>query len=230
MYHFLQIDSDFHRNYSNDMLDDRPITNFKFTQEEYDTYQSGVEVWRDVELWGDKYRISTKGSVFSIGRYVIHDDIRKYFMKGRIMKWCILTTGYPYVTFIRDRKKINKVIHRLVANTFMINFHNKETVNHIDGKKMNPNLENLEFATTRENCQHACDTGLKKPSHLGKFAKDHHRSKLVYQYDLKGNYINEFYGCREAERRTGVSNYCISMCALGKTSHAGFFKWSYIKF
>lgn len=212
------------------MPDNRPISDFKFTQEEYNKYQNGEEIWRSVDEWSDKYMISTFGNVISIARYIYTENKVRYSVQSKLMKWCILTTGYPYITFIRDKKKKNKVIHRLVANTFLINHLNKETVNHMDGVKTNPRLENLEFATTRENVQHACDTGLKKPSHLGKFAKDHHRSKLIYQYDMNWNYINEFYGCHEAERQTGICNCGISMCALGKTSHAGFFKWSYLKF
>jgi hypothetical protein len=46
-------------------------------------------------------------------------------------------------------------IHRLVAQTFIPNPDSKATVNHIDGNKYNNSIENLEWATYKENTQHA---------------------------------------------------------------------------
>jgi len=57
-------------------------------------------------------------------------------------------------------------IHRLVAQTYLPNPENKETVNHLDGNKANNMLCNLEWATRSENVQHACDTGLRPISEL----------------------------------------------------------------
>jgi hypothetical protein len=57
-------------------------------------------------------------------------------------------------------------IHRLVAKTYLPNPENKATVNHMDGDKYNNMLCNLEWATSSENVQHACDTGLRPISEL----------------------------------------------------------------
>jgi len=53
------------------------------------------------------------------------------------------------------------------------------------------------------------------------------RSKKVNQYDLQGNFINQFRSNSEASRQLGISLMCISCCALGKTKTAGGFKWKY---
>ena len=53
------------------------------------------------------------------------------------------------------------------------------------------------------------------------------KSKKVNQYDLQGNFINQFRSCSQAGRELGISNMGISCCALGKTKTAGGFIWKY---
>ena len=68
--------------------------------------------------------------------------------------------GYKRVTFYKNGKNVNKYVHRLVAETFIPNPENKPTVNHIDGNKSNNNVENLEWATYKEQNAHSLKIGL----------------------------------------------------------------------
>lgn len=61
-----------------------------------------------------------------------------------------------------DGKRVNKTVHRLVAETFIPNPKNLPQVNHIDGNKNNNSLDNLEWCTNIENQRHAWKLGLKK--------------------------------------------------------------------
>ena len=47
------------------------------------------------------------------------------------------------------------LVHRLVAQAFIPNTHNKRFINHKDGDKSNNLVSNLEWVTSSENRQHA---------------------------------------------------------------------------
>lgn len=59
------------------------------------------------------------------------------------------------------------------------------------------------------------------------FSKEHirNKSKIVIQYDLKGNFIDEYYLCDIKNKIKGD----ISACARGKQKTAGGFIWKYKK-
>jgi hypothetical protein len=68
--------------------------------------------------------------------------------------------GYLSVCLYLNGKRHEIMIHRLVANNFIDNPHNKQQVNHIDGNKSNNHFSNLEWVTQSENIKHAYDNGL----------------------------------------------------------------------
>ena len=67
---------------------------------------------------------------------------------------------YECVTLAVNGKNEHRAIHRLVAEAYIPNPHNKPIVNHIDGNKTNNEVSNLQWTTTAENTQHAYDNGL----------------------------------------------------------------------
>jgi hypothetical protein len=81
--------------------------------------------------------------------------------------------GYLTVGLSQHSRVTQKNIHQLVATCFIPNIENKPQVNHLDGNKTNPQVENLEWATNSENCQHAYDTRLRPHGEL------HGTSKLT---------------------------------------------------
>lgn len=72
------------------------------------------------------------------------------------------TAGYHSVTLQDWEVKKNFSVHRLVALAFIPNPECKPQVNHRDGNKVNNRIENLEWATAKENCVHAISSGLKR--------------------------------------------------------------------
>lgn len=135
------------------------------------------------------------------------------------------TSGYPFVGLWKEGKHYNKMIHRMVAETFIPNPENKPQVNHIDGNKFNNNVSNLEWVTDSENKKHRYKVlGYNSPN-KGKFGKDNGKSKIVQQIK-DGNVIAEFYGVGDAHRRTGIDINSINRCCLGQQDFAGGYQWN----
>ncbi|HLT41887.1 MAG TPA: HNH endonuclease [Sphingobacteriaceae bacterium] len=88
------------------------------------------------------------------------------FRKQKNGKWKKLTpykiAGYDAVGLCINGKRIIKHVHRLLAITYIPNPLNKGCVNHIDGNKLNNDLQNLEWATYSENSKHAFKHGLSR--------------------------------------------------------------------
>ena len=75
----------------------------------------------------------------------------KNFNTGRILKPLINSNGYYKINLCKDGKTFTKAIHKLVANAFLPNPLNKKCVDHKNNDKLDNNVENLRFASTREN-------------------------------------------------------------------------------
>lgn len=66
---------------------------------------------------------------------------------GKKLKPWLNNSGYQCIRLGRDRK--TKLVHRIIAECF---FGKSElTVDHLDGNKMNNNINNLEYVTSKEN-------------------------------------------------------------------------------
>jgi hypothetical protein len=97
-----------------------------------------------------KWYITNTGKIITFSTYRREGKLRE--VKPNINK----KRGYMYA---RTSNK-NYIISRLVASAFIPNPENKPTVNHKDGDKHNNHVSNLEWATYKENNQHAINNGL----------------------------------------------------------------------
>jgi len=98
------------------------------------------EEWRLVSGWEKMYEVSNLGRVRSIKK------------KGLIIASFLEKDGYIVVSLKSPR--VMKKVHRLVAKAFIPNPEDKPQVNHIDNKRNNNVLTNLEWVTHKENSEH----------------------------------------------------------------------------
>lgn len=127
-----------------------------------------IEEWRDVIGWEGFYQISSTGRLRSVNRTVIRKNGTSQFFKSKICNQPLKSTGYPAARLsdAASGRRIMPPIHRLVAQAFIPNPLNLPEVNHKDGIKTNPTVENLEWVTSQQNRKHAWDIGLRNRSHL----------------------------------------------------------------
>jgi hypothetical protein len=116
------------------------------------------EEWKPINGFPG-YEISNYGNARTIDRMT--GGKNNHFRKGQKLKCGICSTGYPEIMTWKVNKGIKQRIHRLVALHFIPNPEAKKMVNHKDGVKTNNHIENLEWATRRENEDHAMENGLK---------------------------------------------------------------------
>jgi hypothetical protein len=81
---------------------------------------------------------------------------------NRIIKHHTDKKGYKRIGLRVGNKQKNFYVHRLVAKAFILNPHNKKTVNHKNGIKSDNDVNNLEWMTIKENLKHAYNIGLYK--------------------------------------------------------------------
>lgn len=114
----------------------------------------------------------------------------------------------------------------MVAETFLDNLNNLPQVNHIDGNKLNNNVNNLEFCTNEYNMKEAWRIGLRNET-IYKKGKENCLSVVINQYDLNGTFIKKWYCVRDIERKLGFDNRNICACARHKRKSAYGFIWRY---
>ena len=178
----------------------------------------GLTEWRMVKD-NNRYAVSCDGEVLCWNWY-----------KGEKPRICRLNAdGDGYLMVGIDG--ILKKVHRLVAWAFIPNPQNKKDVDHINTVRTDNRVENLRWATRKENCNNPLSVkhyseNARKPMR-GKFGDDNHSSISIVQLSLDGQFIKKWAAAAEVERELGISHQSIAKCCRGYYKSAGGFRWVY---
>ena len=165
-----------------------------------------MEIWKDIEGYEGLYQVSSLGRV----KRLYKND------KEKILKLMSDRYGYLRVNLYKEGKRKQSKVHRLVAKAFIPNLDNKSQVNHRDEDKTKNRVENLEWATSKENSNHG--------TRIERMAKS--QSKPIYGINVKTNERIEFPSTQEAGR-SGFDHSHIVKCLKGRLkTHKGY-KWFY---
>lgn len=110
--------------------------------------------WRPIAGFSH-YEVSNLGRIRSVTHVVRRPTKGSMVYKSVIRKPRASNAGYLRVGLVGDDGiRVQKPIHRAVAEAFIPNPDNKCQVNHINGDKLDNRASNLEWATPSENSWH----------------------------------------------------------------------------
>ena len=195
------------------------------------------EIWVDIKDYEGLYQVSNLGRVKALEKVIIRKKcgIRRY--PEIIRKLVPDKDGYLSVLLCANNKVKTFKVHRLVATAFISNPENKPTINHKNGIKTDNRVENLEWATNKEQIVHARRAGLMNTNQYGKNnpmwnrkGKDSPFAKPIYQIDIVTNkIIKEFPSLTDAAISLNKHSGHISQVCQGKRNSAYGYKWKYKK-
>ena len=191
------------------------------------------EIWKTAVVDGvenPRYKVSSHGRIICL----------KWGRTGKPRICRLSFNSYGYLQVGIDR--VLKMVHRIVAETFIPNPEHKPFIDHIntiktdnvvlladDGKTIL--YTNLRWVTHKENDNNPLTRKHKSENHakhwFGKLGDEHPSSISIVQLTLNGKFIKKWACGYEVQRELGIYQSSIVKCCRGEYKSAGGFKWMY---
>ena len=157
---------------------------------------------KDINDFEGLYTIDEYGNIYSIRN--------KKYLKHKVDKY-----GYEIVHLCKNGNSYFKSIHRLLAEAFIPNENNYNSVDHIDNNKRNNDLSNLRWIPLSENVAKAN----KNRDYSGWY------KKIIA---IKDGNIEIFDSIKEASIKLNIPQYYISSVLTNKQKTTKGFSFKYL--
>lgn len=180
------------------------------------------EIWKKVPGYEKLLMVSNYSRVLDIA-------------KQKIIWQTIGNDNYKCISIKNNGKYKRLLVHRLVIQAFLPNPENKPCTDHIDANRLNNTLENLKWATSKENANNPYTKLNRKEAHRNTIFSD----KRVAKLDKEGNLIQIYNSVKDAAIDNNLAKCSISNAAHGRMmpnkygqyfqcKTAGGYRWQYI--
>ena len=163
------------------------------------------EIWKFIKETNNLYQVSNLGRIRSYHNNDIN-IINGYVNKG----------GYKCVLLTLPNKRIGRFVHKLVATHFINNPNPNiyTQINHKDENKLNNTVENLEWCTSKYNCNYG--------------NRNNKMSVPVYQYTKDYKLVRKWDSTHQIEKELNISKGQISKAINHKLKYVKGYIWSSI--
>ena len=158
------------------------------------------EIWKSIKGYEGLYEVSNFGKIKSLKKKIILKQFKN-------------TNGYFRVKLWKNKKSKQFLVHKLVAESFILNINNFPFINHIDENKENNCANNLEWCTAKYNCNYG--------------TRNLRLSSPVICIELNKTYNS----IKEASKDLNIQQAHISGCCAKRKHYitAGGYHWQYVK-
>ena len=185
------------------------ITTYEEILEEYEVYrENGFRLARIIiNNMKTHYFIRSDGLLFT----------DRFTSKGKLIqrKVNLNNSENKYVLYHMsvNNASYTKSAHRLVAEAFIPNYYNKPEVNHKDGNKLNNDISNLEWFTSKENMEHAVENNL----YVTLYGEDRPNTKITEKqaHDICKLLEDNKLSIKEIAETIGCTRYIIENIKAG---------------
>jgi hypothetical protein len=180
------------------------------------------EEWKPIKGFEGLYEVSNMGRVLSLPRISIHGNKAggtSYIpVPKRLLYLNKLKNGYVHVVLLKNGKRHDYALHRLVALHFCDGYKHGLVVNHKNEIKTDCRALNLEWCTEQYN--HSYGTARERTAKAN--------WKGVAQYDRNGKLIATYNSGKEASEKTGFHRTCISDWCRGAHPCKAGYLWRFL--
>jgi len=121
------------------------------------------EIWLDIPGYESLYKVSNRGNVKSLPRWINN----RWLGKNGLLKF-IHNKDYSVVGLSKNGIQVQKQVHALVMLAFVGPYPKGLEIRHLDGVRANNDLSNLVYGTSSENNQDTILHGKKVGENCGR--------------------------------------------------------------